>query len=168
MSSDGEVFILHLSVIFDHIYVNTSQPKFGYACSSVTLHAVEFLLILDSSIKDCGFILDAFLLQFLKQSATEYINNFDPSMHVCIRLFKCLICDHTANGPAFIIIIIILNVPYYQAFPQRAQLEQQYCDKVYPEPHSCPFKDGSVKNVLPDPDVPHGCDPNSSEYNPLH
>ncbi|PON35589.1 CCR4-NOT transcription complex subunit [Parasponia andersonii] len=69
--------------------------------------------------------------EFLKQSATEYINGFDPSMHT---------------------------------FPQRAQLEQEFYDKVYPEPYSCPFKDGSVKNVVPDPDLPCGCDSNSSEF----
>ncbi|XP_062083736.1 uncharacterized protein LOC133790213 [Humulus lupulus] len=69
--------------------------------------------------------------EFLKQSATDYINGFDPSMHT---------------------------------FPQQAQLEQQYCDKLNPEPYNCPFKDGSVRNIVPDPDVPDGCDPNSSEF----
>ncbi|XP_030505893.1 uncharacterized protein LOC115720847 isoform X1 [Cannabis sativa] len=70
--------------------------------------------------------------EFLKQSATDYINGFDPSS--------------------------------MNAFPQQAQLEQQYCDKANPEPYNCLFKDGSVRNIISDPDVPDGCDPNSSEF----
>ncbi|XP_015868245.2 uncharacterized protein LOC107405673 isoform X1 [Ziziphus jujuba] len=73
--------------------------------------------------------------EILKQSAEDYIESFDPSLH---------------------------------AFPQLEQLKQQYCDKVHPEPYNCPFKDGSVKNVVPDPDVPRGCDPNSSELDLQH
>ncbi|KAF3444195.1 hypothetical protein FNV43_RR13885 [Rhamnella rubrinervis] len=73
--------------------------------------------------------------EILKQSATDYIKSFDPSLH---------------------------------AFPQLEQLQQQYCDTVHPEPYNCPFKDGSVKNVVPDPDVPRGCDPNSSEFDVQH
>lgn len=59
-----------------------------------------------------------------------------------------------------------LNCPHRQAFPQHEQLQQQYADKVHPEPYNSPFKDGSVKNVVADPDVPHGCDATSSEYDP--
>jgi hypothetical protein len=73
------------------------------------------------------------LLQFLKQSAADYIKGFDPSVH---------------------------------SFPQCEQLQQQYCDKIHPEPYNCLFKDGSVKSVVPDPDVPNGCDANSLEYEP--
>ncbi|KAH6771942.1 CCR4-NOT transcription complex subunit [Perilla frutescens var. hirtella] len=69
--------------------------------------------------------------EFLKQSAADYINNFDLSSH---------------------------------SFPQREQLQQQYCGKIQPEPFKCLFKDNSVKNIVPDPDVPRGCDSNSSEF----
>ncbi|KAK3010071.1 hypothetical protein RJ639_011132 [Escallonia herrerae] len=54
--------------------------------------------------------------------------------------------------------------PSLQAFPQREQLQQQFCAKVHPEPFSCLFKDSSVKNVVPDPDVPRGCDASSPEF----
>ncbi|KAG6421468.1 hypothetical protein SASPL_118021 [Salvia splendens] len=63
-------------------------------------------------------------VQFLKQSAADYINNFDLSSH----------------------------------------LQQQYCVKVQTEPFKCLLKDNSVKNIVPDPDVPRGCDSNSSEF----
>ncbi|KAL8497275.1 hypothetical protein ACS0TY_020819 [Phlomoides rotata] len=70
-------------------------------------------------------------IELLKQSAADYIKNFDLSPH---------------------------------SFPQREQLQQQYCGKGHPEPFKCLFKDNSVKNVVPDPDVPHGCNSNSSEF----
>ncbi|KAK2980172.1 hypothetical protein RJ640_029719, partial [Escallonia rubra] len=54
--------------------------------------------------------------------------------------------------------------PSLQAFPQREQLQQQFCAKVHPEPFNCLFKDSSVKNVVPDPDVPRGCDASSPEF----
>ncbi|KAL1563842.1 CCR4-NOT transcription complex subunit [Salvia divinorum] len=69
--------------------------------------------------------------EFLKQSAADYINNFDLSSH---------------------------------SFPQREQLQQQYCGKIQPEPFKCMLKDNSLKNIVPDPDVPCGCDSNSSEF----
>lgn len=50
-----------------------------------------------------------------------------------------------------------------QAFPQHEHLQQQYCNKIDPEPFKCLFRDTSVTNVMADPDVPHGCDPNSPE-----
>ncbi|XP_022750845.1 CCR4-NOT transcription complex subunit 11-like isoform X4 [Durio zibethinus] len=68
--------------------------------------------------------------EFLKQSASDYIKNFDPSS---------------------------------QAFPQGEQLQQQYLEKHHPEPYACLLKNTSVKNVLADPDVPHGCDANPAE-----
>ncbi|KAA8531276.1 hypothetical protein F0562_005985 [Nyssa sinensis] len=52
------------------------------------------------------------------------------------------------------------------AFPQHEQLQQQYCDKIHPEPFNCLFKNTSVKNVVPDPDIPRGCDENSPEFDP--
>ncbi|XP_051119253.1 uncharacterized protein LOC127243330 [Andrographis paniculata] len=69
--------------------------------------------------------------EFLKQSAADYMKNYDPSSH---------------------------------SFPQREILEQQYCGVVHPEPFKCLFKDNAVKNVIPDPDVPRGCNSNSLEF----
>ncbi|XP_030941212.1 CCR4-NOT transcription complex subunit 11 isoform X2 [Quercus lobata] len=54
--------------------------------------------------------------------------------------------------------------PSMHSFPQCEQLQQQYCDKIHPEPYNCLFKDGSVRSVVPDPDVPSGCDANSIEF----
>ncbi|KAG8383326.1 hypothetical protein BUALT_Bualt04G0000900 [Buddleja alternifolia] len=50
------------------------------------------------------------------------------------------------------------------SFPQREHVQQQYCGKVQPEPFKCSFKENSVKNIIPDPDVPHGCNSNSHEF----
>ncbi|GKV25417.1 hypothetical protein SLEP1_g34860 [Rubroshorea leprosula] len=55
--------------------------------------------------------------------------------------------------------------PSSHAFPQREQLQQQYCDKVHPEPYTSTFKIAAIRNVLSDPDVPFGCDANSPEFN---
>ncbi|KAM2698258.1 hypothetical protein EV1_037288 [Malus domestica] len=54
--------------------------------------------------------------------------------------------------------------PSVHAFPEQEQLQQQYADKVHPDRFISPFKDGSVRNVVADPDVPHGCDVNSLEF----
>ncbi|XP_057430537.1 uncharacterized protein LOC130723484 [Lotus japonicus] len=69
--------------------------------------------------------------EFLKQSASDYVQGFDQSLH---------------------------------EFPPLDQLQQQFSDKVHPKPYHCLFKDGSVRNVVPDPDVPPSCDPDSSEF----
>ncbi|KDP24230.1 hypothetical protein JCGZ_25887 [Jatropha curcas] len=50
------------------------------------------------------------------------------------------------------------------AFPQREELQQQYCDKVHFEPYNSLFKNATVKNIVPDPDVPRNCDANSQEF----
>lgn len=52
----------------------------------------------------------------------------------------------------------------FQELPPLDQLQQQFSDKVHQEPNHCLSKDGSVKNVVPDPDVPPNCDTDSSEY----
>ncbi|XP_028756504.1 CCR4-NOT transcription complex subunit 11 [Neltuma alba] len=49
-------------------------------------------------------------------------------------------------------------------FPQLDQLQQQFSVKEHPEQYKCLFKDNSVKNAVPDPDIPHGCDANSPEF----
>ncbi|XP_057501113.1 uncharacterized protein LOC130785081 isoform X2 [Actinidia eriantha] len=54
--------------------------------------------------------------------------------------------------------------PSSLAFPQLEQLQQLYINKVHPEPFKCLFKNTCVKNVIPDPDMPHGCDENSPEF----
>ncbi|CAH9123328.1 unnamed protein product [Cuscuta epithymum] len=69
--------------------------------------------------------------EILKQSATDYMRNFDPSRHT---------------------------------FPQREQLQQQYGGKALPEKYNFLFKSNTVSNIIPDPDVPHGCDSSSAEF----
>ncbi|EEF44542.1 conserved hypothetical protein [Ricinus communis] len=54
--------------------------------------------------------------------------------------------------------------PSAHVFPQRDQLQQQYCDKVHSEPYNCLFKNAAVKNIVADPDVPHSCNANSQEF----
>ncbi|XP_009762550.1 uncharacterized protein LOC107778760 [Nicotiana tabacum] len=54
--------------------------------------------------------------------------------------------------------------PSQHSFPQREQLQQQYGSKALPEQLHCLFRNNYVKNSIPDPDVPRGCDSNSSEF----
>ncbi|KAJ6960559.1 uncharacterized protein [Populus alba] len=54
--------------------------------------------------------------------------------------------------------------PSVHAFPSREQLQHQYSDKVHAEAHNSIFKNDSLKNIVPDPDVPRGCDANSPEF----
>ncbi|EOX92770.1 Uncharacterized protein TCM_001652 isoform 1 [Theobroma cacao] len=90
------------------------------------------LHLLSNSNKE--LLIFAGVYHFLKQSASDYINNFDPSS---------------------------------QTFPQQEQLQQQYFEKVHPEPYSCLLKNTAVKNVLADPDLPCGCDANSADLDLL-
>lgn len=50
-----------------------------------------------------------------------------------------------------------------QVFPQLEQLQQHYCAKVQQETYSSLFRNNPIKNSLPDPEVPRGCDINSQE-----
>ncbi|KAF9664028.1 hypothetical protein SADUNF_Sadunf17G0113500 [Salix dunnii] len=54
--------------------------------------------------------------------------------------------------------------PSVHAFPSREQLQHQYSDKVHPEAHNSILKNESLNNIVPDPDVPRGCDANSPEF----
>ncbi|XP_030462803.1 uncharacterized protein LOC115682654 isoform X1 [Syzygium oleosum] len=72
--------------------------------------------------------------EIFKQSASDYVKGFDPSMHT---------------------------------FPALDQLQQQYSDGAHSESYNCLFKDTKVKNVMPDPNVPSGCNKNSPEFDLL-
>ncbi|GER30015.1 CCR4-NOT transcription complex subunit 11 [Striga asiatica] len=50
------------------------------------------------------------------------------------------------------------------SFPSRDHLQQQYCGKNLSEPLKSFFKDRTVKDVFPDPDVPRGCNSDSAEF----
>ncbi|XP_074320971.1 uncharacterized protein LOC141657589 isoform X1 [Silene latifolia] len=50
------------------------------------------------------------------------------------------------------------------AFPTRELLQEQYCSKVPREHYNSLFKNASVRNVIPDPDVPSQCDASSAEF----
>ncbi|KAH9602849.1 hypothetical protein KSS87_000678 [Heliosperma pusillum] len=50
------------------------------------------------------------------------------------------------------------------AFPTRELLQEQYCSKVPQEHYNFLFKNVSVRNVIPDPDVPSQCDASSAEF----
>ncbi|VFQ63570.1 unnamed protein product [Cuscuta campestris] len=59
----------------------------------------------------------------------------------------------------------ILNYdPSRHSFPQREQLQQQYGGKAQQEKFNFFFKSKLVNNTIPDPDVPHGCDNSSTEF----
>ncbi|CAO2827408.1 unnamed protein product [Amaranthus hypochondriacus] len=49
-------------------------------------------------------------------------------------------------------------------FPAREQLQGQFFYNVCPEPYNCLFKNASVLNAIPDPDVPSQCDATSEEF----
>ena len=54
-----------------------------------------------------------------------------------------------------------------QTFPAREQLQEQFFCNVCSEPYNCLFKNASVINAIPDPDVPSQCDAASEEYSVL-
>ncbi|KAL5982836.1 hypothetical protein ACLOJK_016913 [Asimina triloba] len=77
--------------------------------------------------------------EVLKQSAMDFIKGFDPSSQILFLLMdKQVLLSHD-------------------------QLQKQFCDKVQEEPYHCLFRDAAVKNAIPDPDIPRGCDANSPE-----
>ncbi|CAN8255342.1 unnamed protein product [Cochlearia groenlandica] len=49
-------------------------------------------------------------------------------------------------------------------FPELGELQREYGDKADLGPSSHMFADCALKNLLHDPDVPRGCDPNSPEF----
>lgn len=55
------------------------------------------------------------------------------------------------------------KVCFIQALPKREQLQQQFYDELQAQSFDCFSKDASVRNVVPDPDVPRGFDANSVE-----
>ncbi|KAG5565636.1 hypothetical protein RHGRI_001523 [Rhododendron griersonianum] len=104
-----------------------------------------------------------------------------PSSNPFISLLVNAACDEEAEicERAFIIQLLgsnnsVLKLsaadfiksfdPSSLALPQREQLQKQYCNIAHPEPFNCLFKNACVKNVVPDPDLPPGCDPNSQEF----
>lgn len=109
----------------------------------------------------------------------------EPSSHPFISLLVNAACDDEVEKfeRAFILhllgsatssnskeVLKIAAADYIQNFdplsfnfPQLEQLQQQYCNKDHPEPFNCLFRNTCVKNVVPDPDIPHGCDVNSPE-----
>lgn len=115
------------------------------------------------------------LLQFLKQSVADYIKGFDPSSHVSHTCWWTLWPDKLFHFGAtnwkyslklgfFSFGWYFVSSAYCQSFPERERLQLKYCDKVHLEPYNSQYKNAAVKNVLPDPDVPRGCDATSLEY----
>ncbi|XP_058209901.1 uncharacterized protein LOC131322556 isoform X1 [Rhododendron vialii] len=104
-----------------------------------------------------------------------------PSSNPFISLLVNAACDEEAEicERAFIIQLLgsnnsVLKLsaadfiksfdPSSLALPQREQLQKQYCNIAHPESFNCLFKNACVKNVVPDPDLPPGCDQNSQEF----
>uniref|UniRef100_A0A7N0SVW8 CCR4-NOT transcription complex subunit 11 n=1 Tax=Kalanchoe fedtschenkoi TaxID=63787 RepID=A0A7N0SVW8_KALFE len=54
--------------------------------------------------------------------------------------------------------------PSALVFPSKGQLQQLFGDRSQSEPFNSLWKNAYVKNVLPDPDLPAGCDANSPEF----
>ncbi|PKA57162.1 hypothetical protein AXF42_Ash002466 [Apostasia shenzhenica] len=53
--------------------------------------------------------------------------------------------------------------PSSYTLSQREQLQMKYNNGIQSVPYSSIFRAASVKNVIPDPDIPHGCDSMPSE-----
>ncbi|GAB2224605.1 hypothetical protein Droror1_Dr00005367 [Drosera rotundifolia] len=109
-----------------------------------------------------------------------------PSMNPFISSIVACACDETAQDyeRAFILQLLgttetgtgkkVLEIcarDYIKAFhsatnvfPPREQLQEQLNIKVDPEPYDSFLRDCSVKNVVPDPDLPLGCDVHSPEF----
>ncbi|KAK1287651.1 hypothetical protein QJS10_CPB19g00103 [Acorus calamus] len=54
--------------------------------------------------------------------------------------------------------------PLSHVFMPREQLQKQYCETVKMELQTNIFRSAAVKNAIPDPDIPRGCDINSPEF----
>ncbi|CAN6475451.1 unnamed protein product [Victoria cruziana] len=54
--------------------------------------------------------------------------------------------------------------PLAHVYLQQEQLQRQYSVNTSLEPYTSLFKSSAVKNVISDPDIPRGCDADSSEF----
>ncbi|KAG6743182.1 hypothetical protein POTOM_054130 [Populus tomentosa] len=90
------------------------------------------------------------------------------SVNPYVALFINAACDEDAEKyeRAFVLQLLASGGSggSKEAFPSREQLQHQYSDKVHAEAHNSIFKNDSLKNIVPDPDVPRGCDANSPEF----
>ncbi|KAM7256639.1 hypothetical protein ACFE04_012380 [Oxalis oulophora] len=158
-------------IVSDLISSNFPHHRRFHLCSSINL------LLQDKSILPSTQRLIAFTILHHVYSSQK------PSANPFIRFIVQAACDEDADKfeRSFILQLLGSNStkeflkqsaadyiksfdPSVVTFPQLDQLEQQYCDKSHPEPYYGSFKDASVKNVLPDPDLPYGCDANSPEF----
>ncbi|XP_023532661.1 CCR4-NOT transcription complex subunit 11-like [Cucurbita pepo subsp. pepo] len=94
----------------------------------------------------------------------------DEEAENCERafIFQLLASDSSSDGKEFLkksaSDYIVHFDPSSHALPKREQLQQQFYDELQAQSFDCFSKDASVRNVVPDPDVPRGFDANSVEF----
>ncbi|XP_059656221.1 uncharacterized protein LOC132303128 isoform X2 [Cornus florida] len=134
---------------FDEIITdfNSKFPRALYfrLCSSLSI-LLENKKMLKSTQRLVAF-------SILHQTYSSQQPSSNPFISVLINVLKQSAADYIKS----------FDVSSH-AFPHHEQLQQQYSDKVHPEPFNCLFKNARVKNVVPDPDVPCGSDENSPEF----
>ncbi|XP_020693160.1 CCR4-NOT transcription complex subunit 11 isoform X2 [Dendrobium catenatum] len=92
-----------------------------------------------------------------------------PSSNPFISLLIDAACDDSSEKVelAFIqqILGFVTTSNNKETLLQREELQQQHNIGVQPELYNSIFKAAAVKNVIPDPDIPNGCDSSLSEFN---
>ncbi|XP_047311983.1 CCR4-NOT transcription complex subunit 11-like [Impatiens glandulifera] len=163
---------------FDEIYTDftTKIPHhmhFKFCCALETL--IQEKMMLKPTQRLVAFSI--LHLNYSKQHPS-----FNPFIHLLVNIA----CDDDAENVERDFILRLLKLAsasgstealkisaasYIKTFdpslfvlPQPEQLKQQYCTKVQPESFNCFSKTTSVKANIPDPDLPGGCDTNSTEF----
>ncbi|XP_044469888.1 CCR4-NOT transcription complex subunit 11-like isoform X2 [Mangifera indica] len=150
-------------ILSDFISVFPRQRHFAI-CYSL------FLLLEDKKALNATERLVAFSI--LHQAYTSQISSANPFISLIINAA----CDDKAEKYERAFILQLLDTgssssskeflkqsvaDYIKGFDPSSHLQLKYCDKVHLEPYNSQYKSAAVKNVLPDPDVPRGCDATS-------
>ncbi|CDP15713.1 unnamed protein product [Coffea canephora] len=114
----------------------------AYSSQQTSFNPLISVLVAAASNEEAEIFERGFILQLLGSTSSTNTAEF----------LKLSAADYTRNFD-----------PSSHTFPPREQLQQQYYSEVGPELVGSLFRN-RVMNILPDPDVPHGCDINSTEF----
>ncbi|XP_027365856.1 CCR4-NOT transcription complex subunit 11 isoform X2 [Abrus precatorius] len=136
---------------------STFSPTRHFTLSSYLLILLQDNKVLSTTERLIGFAL-----------LVEAYSSQKPASNPFINFIVNASCQEGSEKVERAFILQLLGVGSSNSgkeeFPPLDQLKQQFSDKVHLESYHCLFKDGSVKNVVPDPDVPPSCDADSPEF----
>ncbi|XP_050206224.1 uncharacterized protein LOC126655902 [Mercurialis annua] len=160
--------------ILSELTTRILRPRFFTLCNSLLL-LLQDKRMLKSTERLIAFAILHHAYSSQPSSSNPFISHLvnatcDDEAEKCERAFILQLLGYgdSAGGKQFLKISAADHIkvfdPSAHAFPQLEQLQQQYCNKVHSETYKCLIKNAAVKNVVPDPDLPHGCDANSQEF----